>query len=84
MYCRIITEGIFGIRPTGLKSFTFTPRLPAEWNQMNLRNIKAFNSTFDIEVTRENGKQSVAVKAGGKTLLHKTFKEGEVISVKLP
>lgn len=84
LYCRIITEGIFGIRPTGLKSFTFTPRLPAEWNKMNLRNIKAFNAIFDIEVTRENGKQSVAVKAGGKTLLHKTFKEGEIISVKLP
>lgn len=84
LYCRIITEGVFGIRPTGLKSFTFTPRLPAEWNKMNLRNIKAFNATFDIEVTRENGKQSVAVKAGGKTLLHKTFKEGEIISVKLP
>ena len=84
LYCRIITEGIFGIRPTGLKSFTFTPRLPAEWNKMNLRNIKAFNATFDIEVTRENGKQSVAVKAGGKNLLHKTFKEGEVISVNLP
>lgn len=84
LYCRIITEGMFGIRPTGLKSFTFTPRLPAEWDQMNLRKIKAFNSTFDIEVTSKNGKQSVAVKTGGKTLLHKTFKAGEVISVKLP
>lgn len=84
LYCRIITEGLFGIRPTGLKSFTFTPRLPAEWDQMNLRKIKAFNSTFDIEVTSKNGKQSVAVKTGGKTLLHKTFKAGEVISVKLP
>ena len=84
LYCRIITEGLFGIRPTGLKSFTFTPRLPAEWDQMNLRKIKAFNSTFDIEVTSKNGKQSVAVKTDGKTLLHKTFKAGEVISVKLP
>lgn len=84
LYCRIITEGLFGIRPTGLKSFTFTPRLPAEWDKMNLRKIKAFGATFDIEVTRENGKQSVAIKAGGKTLMHKIFKEGEVISVKLP
>lgn len=84
LYCRIITEGLFGIRPTGLKSFTFTPRLPAEWDKMNLRKIKAFGTTFDIEVTRENGKQSVAIKAGGKTLMHKTFKEGDVISVKLP
>lgn len=79
LYGRIITEGMFGIRPTGLKSFTFTPRLPSEWNSMNLRKIKA----FDIEVLRENGKQLVTVKSEGKTLLHKAIKEGEIVSVKL-
>ena len=83
LYCRIVTEGMFGIRPTGLKSFTFTPRLPAEWDKMSLRKIKAFNATFDIEVIRENGKPVVTVKSEGKTLLHKAIKEGEVISVKL-
>lgn len=83
LYCRIITEGMFGIRPTGLKSFTFTPRLPSEWNSMNLRKVKAFNTTFDIEVLRENGKQLVTVKSEGKTLLHKAIKEGEIVSVKL-
>lgn len=84
LYCRIITEGLFGIRPTGLKSFTFTPRLPQEWNAMNLRNIKAFNSTFDLEVIRENGKQKVTVLSAGKPLLTRTIKMGETISVKLP
>lgn len=83
LYGRIITEGMFGIRPTGLKSFTFTPRLPSEWNSMNLRKIRAFDTTFDIEVLRENGKQLVTVKSEGKTLLHKAIKEGEVVSVKL-
>ena len=83
LYGRIITEGMFGIRPTGLKSFTFTPRLPSEWNSMNLRKIKAFDTTFDIEVLRENGKQLVTVKSEGKTLLHKAIKEGEIVSVKL-
>lgn len=84
LYCRIITEGLFGIRPTGLKSFTFTPRLPQEWNTMNLRNIKAFSTTFDLEVTRENGKQKVTVLSAGKPLLTRTIKMGETISVKLP
>lgn len=84
LYCRIITEGLFGIRPTGLKSFTFTPRLPQEWNTMNLRNIKAFNSTFDLEVIRENGKQKVTVLSAGKPLLTRTIKMDETISVKLP
>lgn len=84
LYCRIITEGLFGIRPTGLKSFTFTPRLPQEWDTMNLRKIKAFNTTFDLEVVRENGKQKVTVKSEGKILLSKNIKEGETISIKLP
>lgn len=83
LYCRIITEGMFGLRPTGLKSFTFTPRLPAEWDKMSLRKIKAFDSSFDIEVIRENGKLIVTVKSEGKTLLHKAIKEGEVVSMKL-
>ena len=51
---------------------------------MNLRKIKAFGTTFDIEVTRENGKQVVSVNAGSKNLLHKICKEGEVISVNIP
>ena len=45
--------------------------------------VKAFNTTFDIEVLRENGKQLVTVKSEGKTLLHKAIKEGEIVSVKL-
>jgi hypothetical protein len=28
LYCRIFTEGVFGIRPTGLNTFSCTPRLP--------------------------------------------------------
>lgn len=52
LYCRIITEGMFGIRPTGFKSFVLTPRLPAEWNQMSLHKIQAFGSSFDVEIQR--------------------------------
>jgi len=28
LYCRIITEGIFGIRPEGFNTFSFSPKLP--------------------------------------------------------
>lgn len=83
LYCRIITEGVFGIRPTGLKSFTLTPRLPAEWNKMSLRKVQAFGTAFDIEVARENGKQVVTIKSGDKTVLHKAVKEGATVSVNI-
>jgi hypothetical protein len=53
LYCRVVTEGLFGIRPTGFRSFTIAPRLPQRWNDMSLNRIRAFGQTFDIKVTRE-------------------------------
>ncbi len=68
LYARIITEGIFGIRPTGFKSFTLTPRLPQEWPHMSLKKIGAFGACFDIEVKRlDNGKLEVIVTNDAKT-----------------
>ena len=37
LYARIITEGLFGIRPVGLSAFELTPRLPQGWDSMALR-----------------------------------------------
>ena len=65
LYCRILTEGVFGIRPTGFRSFTLTPRLPAAWDRMNLRNVRAFGSAFDIEVRRAAKGMEVAVRRRG-------------------
>ncbi|MEG0646518.1 MAG: hypothetical protein RR471_05040 [Bacteroides sp.] len=85
LYARIITEGMFGIRPTGLKSFTLTPRLPKEWSAMALKSVRAFGSDFDIRVTRAtDGKLLVTVQtATGKTVLKKTIKDGATLAVKL-
>lgn len=83
LYGRIVTEGIFGIRPTGLHSFTLTPRLPEEWNEMSLRHIRAFGSDFDIRVARENGKIRVVVEKDGKSVVNKRIKEGDSLSCKL-
>ena len=84
LYGRIITEGIFGIRPTGLHSFTLTPRLPQEWGYMYLRKIKAFDSDFDIEVIRKtNKKLQVTVKKEGNTILNKQVKNGTTIKCKI-
>lgn len=83
LYARVVTEGIFGIRPTGLKSFVMTPRLPEGWNSMSLRNIRAFGSDFDIEVSRVSGtKLSVRIIEKSKESNH-VIKDGESVKVKL-
>ena len=55
LYCRVITEGLFGMRPTGLRSFTMNVSLPGGWNEMSLNHIRAFGSDFDLKVYRVSG-----------------------------
>jgi hypothetical protein len=61
LYCRIYTEGLFGIRPTGLHSFDCTPRLPKEWPSMALNHIRAFGSDFNLTVSRNGNKLKVEI-----------------------
>ena len=82
LYARILTEGMFGIRPTGLHAFECTPRLPEAWDHMSLRNIGAFGHSFDIEVTRDDQRLRVVVKDADRIYCNKRIKAGETLSVK--
>lgn len=84
LYARIITEGVFGIRPTGLKSFDATPRLPQSWDKMALRNIKAFGNDFDLVVERTGKNQlTLSMLKGDKTVYKKSLKDGETLHCSL-
>ena len=83
LYCRIFTEGLFGIRPTGFRSFEMTPRLPKSWEYANLNKIRAFNADFDIKVSRAGKKLQVMVYSKGKCILKKQIEEGKTVKVSL-
>lgn len=84
LYCRALIEGMFGLRPTGLRSFTITPRVAEGWDKMALRHIRAFESDFDIEVVSRNENLEVTVinHTAGTSRLYK-IKNGASLSVKL-
>ena len=83
LYGRIITEGMFGIRPTGFNSFTLSPRLPKDWDFMNLKNIKAFGKDFDILVARESPDNlKVTIINDDKSSVYK-ISDGKSVAVKL-
>lgn len=71
LYARIYTEGLFGIRPIGLKSFTVSARLPETWNKMELKNICICNSKFDLKVFRQSGKVKVQMISQGRVVATK-------------
>lgn len=83
LYCRIITEGLFGIRPTGFKSFVLTPRLPIGWNQMSLNRVQAFGSVFDVEIKRTEKGLFVVVETDDKICCKKNIKDGMSLHIKL-
>ena len=83
LYCRIYTEGLFGMRPLGFNSFNCTPRLPKEWEAMALRNIHSFGNIFDLEIkSAGNDKLDIIIKTDNK---EKKFRinDGATANIKL-
>ena len=56
LYCRVVTEGLFGLDPAGMDTFHANAWLPKGMRRMALRNVRAFGRVFDVEVD-ENGKR---------------------------
>jgi hypothetical protein len=83
LYCRIYTEGLFGIRPTGLHSFKLSPRMPSSWQSMSLRHIYAFKGDIDINIKKVNTGLHISITNAGKTVINKTIHSGEDIDVQL-
>ncbi len=84
LYCRIFTEGLFGIRPTGLNSFTLTPQLPEGWDYMKLRNVHGYGKEFNIEVKRESGKTHLTITCSGLPVFDKLLKAASTQIITLP
>lgn len=85
LYCRIITEGMFGIRPTGFSEFEVKINIPANWDHASLKHIKAFGSDFDINVVRtQDGKLKLEIvnHVSGKTKAYSTSC-GKILKIKL-
>ncbi|MDF2543674.1 MAG: hypothetical protein K0S47_3392 [Herbinix sp.] len=53
LFCRIITEGILGITPKGMNSFSFMTKLPDKLDHLYLRKIYGFGKVFDILIEKE-------------------------------
>jgi hypothetical protein len=84
LYCRVITEGIFGFRPTGLNSFSITPQLPSSWNEMSLDNIIAFGGKrINVSVKRTGTRIKISIISDGNPLKDFVTENGTKVEVKL-
>ncbi|MDF7814214.1 hypothetical protein [Hymenobacter sp. YC55] len=83
LYCRIFTEGILGLEPTGFNSFTLRPNLPAKWNYLDINNIQAFNTTFAVNLRRNKNKLELQVVQKGKVIVQRTLQSNNTVEVRL-
>ena len=83
LYCRIYTEGLFGIRPVALNSFTITPQLPEEWNFMRIKKVHGFQKEFDIDLVRDGKEIRVTITCGSKIVFNKKTGNGITHTIKL-
>ena len=54
LYCRIFTEGLFGLDPNGFGTFAMDGKLPKGFSPMRLRNVRMGDKTVTLTLT-ENG-----------------------------
>ncbi len=81
LYCRVITEGLWGIRPEGLHAFSCTPRLPEGWNEMQLSRIHLMGQIYDLRVVRKAGRIEIQVKENGVVILDEPYREGTAVRI---
>lgn len=81
LYCRIFTEGLFGMRPAGFKSFACSPRLPKNWHQMALRNIHSFGAVFDLKISRLNNEKILITVTRANNSKTYTIRDGDTAKV---
>jgi len=84
LYCRAVTEGLFGINPVGLNKFTIQPWLPKGWDTMKLKNIKAFDRTFDIEVSSNGEDEIIIMKMSDGKIIKEKWNKKEPVEIVLP
>lgn len=84
LYCRIFTEGLFGMVPRGFRRLSLKPSLPSAWASMALRDIRACADRFDLEVHRmRKGTIRVQVLRHGRVILERLLPENDTPEIML-
>ncbi|MEO0472536.1 MAG: six-hairpin glycosidase-like protein [Bacteroidota bacterium] len=83
LYCRIITEGLLGIEPTGLGQIQLSPNLPQDWGWLRLRNVALQGKATDFLLEKGFDGLRLVVSQGEKTLFDQTILPHQRVDIEL-
>ncbi|MBS1796336.1 MAG: amylo-alpha-1,6-glucosidase [Acidobacteria bacterium] len=69
-----VMRGMLGVEVTNAgKSVRFAPQLPADWNELDVRRVRAGKATVDFKLRRGGGKMTITVGQSGAEPLNVTL-----------
>jgi len=75
LFVRVVTEGLFGIQPEGLDSFSFVAKLPMAFPHLYLYHLKICGGCYDVRIERDawqvscDGREIAAGKTNGQRVI---------------
>ncbi|HRW74330.1 MAG TPA: glycosyl hydrolase family 65 protein, partial [Saprospiraceae bacterium] len=81
LFCRVITEGLWGIRPEGLLAFSCTPRLPEGWERMSLHRVHLQGQLLDLKVDRMGDRIRLTVTRDQQILVDEVLPAGSTFRI---
>lgn len=81
LFCRVITEGLWGIRPEGLHAFSCTPRLPEGWERMSLHRVHLQGQLLDLQVDRMGDRIRLTVTRDQQILVDEVLPAGSTFRI---
>jgi hypothetical protein len=81
LYCRIFIEGLLGFEQTGFRSFSVTPQLPGDYNELNLDKMHLADTEISIKLERDQAKIHLMIYRKQSLIIDKRVNPGKKISV---
>ncbi len=83
LYCRIFTEGMFGLEPLSFSKVAISPKLPDSWKYAELKQVYLGNAPVDISCERMGKQLRITAKKEGKVILQKDISPGQRVELAL-
>lgn len=83
LYCRIFTEGMFGLEPLSFSKVAISPKLPDSWKYAELKQVYLGDTPIDISCERIGKQLRITAKKEGEVILQKNIDPGQRVELEL-
>lgn len=84
LFCRVVTEGMFGLCPVGLRRLRLSPSVPPQLCTVTLERVHLCGAVFDLTLTRTADAHTATLRQDGQPERRFTIPLGAAVEIALP